>query len=136
MGAGSAGGPSEAPKEERYLLVTVHRVSAARRFWRELYALICWGLQRAIYRYDGRYAPFSYGVLGHEGFSVFGRKNADEVELRFFGSMKGPLKGQWDGPRMSRMQLEMRQALEEVARRYGYDDVLYRERKPSPFYTA
>lgn len=123
-------------EEKSYMLITVRRVSAVRRFWRELYALVRWGLTDPIYNYGRCYSVFSAGVLGHEGFSVYGRKNADEVELKFFGDVKGPHKVPWNGSYIFEMQTEMRDAVREVARRYGYDDVFYRERDSSPFYTA
>lgn len=117
--------------DKMIFLITVRRVSVVRRFWREFYTLVRWGLQHSVY--GDKYSIFAAGVLGHEGFSVFGRKNADEIELKFFESMQGPLQDRWSGPQLARMRREMIQAVEEVARRHGYADVFWRERKPSPF---
>jgi hypothetical protein len=114
---------------ETNLLVTVKRVSAVRRFWRELWALIQWGLQHSTYyQHD---TPFIAGILGHEGFSVFGRKNADEVELVFFEPMWGPSKNLRSTDELSKLRVEMRQAIAAIAKKHGYDGVYYRKRRPS-----
>lgn len=113
------------------LLITVRRKSVIRRFWRELGALIRWGMTDRVYPDSD--APFD--VLGHENFRVAksGRATTDEIELAFFTSMKGPLDQRWSAPQLLKMQEEMRQALVAVARRHGYDHVYYRERKPTMF---
>lgn len=111
-------------------LITVRRKSTLRRFWRELGALVRWGMHDRVYGDSN--APFD--VLGHENFRVSkqsGRGITDEVELVFFTSMKGPLNQRWSGPQLSKMQVEMREAVAEVARRHGYAGVYYRERKPT-----
>jgi len=107
------------------LLITVRRKSVIRRFWRELGALVRWGLQDRVYGDSD--APF--GVLGHESFSVGWRNRSDEVELVFFEDDHGLSNPQG----LSAMRREMREAITAVARRHGYSGVYYRERKPTLF---
>ena len=114
----------EPNKEGRNFLLTIERRSALRRWWREVWALIQWGFfQRTLY--GNRSAPF--GVVGHEGFSVGARKNNDEVVLAFYYPLKGPQTGR-PFTTDEAMEREMRDAILEIARRYGYP-AFWRQRK-------
>jgi len=107
------------------ILVTVRRRSAKQRLWRELWALIRWGLGKSVY--ENHNSPFDTGVLGHEGFSVLGRKNAVEVEIVFYEDRN------WPASDLPAIRKQMRDAVEKIAREHGYRGVYHRHRKPSPF---
>ena len=106
------------------LIITVRRKSAIWRFWRELWALIQWGLQKRIYLESD--APF--GVLGHESFSVGWRNLSDEIELVFFEHSSLV-----NSNAHVRMREEMRKALIAVAKSRGYEGVYFRRCKSTLF---
>lgn len=109
---------------DKPLLITVKHVYAGRRKWRERWALIRWIMQDRIYAESN--APF--GIVGHENFSVNGRKNSDEIELKFFDPMRlGRSQAGAD------MENEMLEALKRIARKYNYPDAYYRKCRRSFF---
>ncbi len=113
--------------EKPVLLITERRRSAGRRFWRELYALVRWGTQKAIYKTEPpRQVPF--GIVGHEGFSVSMRKLSSEIEVTFFE----PVMTGRTTQEARQMERDMIEALAQVGEKYGFE-AYRRERKPTLF---
>lgn len=118
--------------EKKSLIITVKRVFAGRRKWREWCALLRWGLGTRQYESYNTPVdigdPYGHGSLGQGILSKHGRRGSYELELTFFEPMLGG-----NTLEHERMREEMVRAIEEVARRFGYQGVSWRKRKRTFF---
>lgn len=113
------------------LIITVKRKFAGRRKWREWWAIFRWGTG-GFTLYEERDLPVDLG--GHNGYlgkgvlAKRGRRDSYELELTFFEPMKEG--SSWEH---AQMREEMREALVDVAKNYGYSKIGWREAKPTTF---